>query len=88
MIKEAAGFFSPYVHQAEALESWFEEIDLVVSTGTGSGKTECFLWPIAGHLHSAARRNITERKTGDDYQECPPVNAGSERGMKILYSIQ
>ena len=46
-----------------------------------------FLWPIAGH-YSAARRNVTERKTGDDYQECPPVNTGSERIMAfVLYPM-
>ena len=41
----------PYQHQAEALEAFFSEnADLVVSTGTGSGKTESFLMPILGSL--------------------------------------
>lgn len=41
----------PYVHQASALERFFaDNCDLVVATGTGSGKTESFLMPIIGHL--------------------------------------
>jgi ATP-dependent helicase YprA (DUF1998 family) len=39
----------PYAHQADALEAFFGgDDDLVVSTGTGSGKTETFLMPILG----------------------------------------
>src|SRR5262245_40608608 len=42
---------SPYSHQAAALRAFFnEEKELVVSTGTGSGKTESFLMPIVGSL--------------------------------------
>jgi ATP-dependent helicase YprA (DUF1998 family) len=42
---------TPYAHQAQALESFFRSgEDLVVSTGTGSGKTESFLMPIMGTL--------------------------------------
>jgi ATP-dependent helicase YprA (DUF1998 family) len=41
----------PYQHQASGLEAFFGEgFDLVVSTGTGSGKTETFLMPILGSL--------------------------------------
>lgn len=39
-------FKSPFKHQAEALEWYAQGRDLFVSTGTGSGKTECFIWPI------------------------------------------
>lgn len=49
-------FDPPYDHQAEALElalaSPFR--DLVVTTGTGSGKTETFLLPILGRLADEA----------------------------------
>ncbi len=41
----------PYRHQAMALRHYFLlEHELVVSTGTGSGKTESFLMPILGSL--------------------------------------
>jgi len=42
----------PYVHQCEALTAFLGErrADLVVATGTGSGKTESFLMPIIGAL--------------------------------------
>jgi ATP-dependent helicase YprA (DUF1998 family) len=40
-----------YVHQASALEHFFaDQADLIVATGTGSGKTEGFLMPILGQL--------------------------------------
>lgn len=41
----------PYDHQQEAfLESVVNGQDIVVTTGTGSGKTECFLMPILTEL--------------------------------------
>lgn len=42
----------PYVHQAAALEAFFgpNPTDLIVATGTGSGKTESFLMPIIAHI--------------------------------------
>ncbi|KAF5055625.1 ATP-dependent RNA helicase RhlE [anaerobic digester metagenome] len=49
-------FDPPYDHQAEALEHTFATPfrDLVVTTGTGSGKTETFLLPILGRLATEA----------------------------------
>ncbi|QXH49055.1 DEAD/DEAH box helicase [Pseudomonas fakonensis] len=42
----------PYEHQSQALTAFLgaETADLVVATGTGSGKTESFLMPIIGQL--------------------------------------
>ena len=53
-----------YKHQAEAIEaSVIDGKDVVVTTGTGSGKTECFLLPIFSYLISESRdwRNFGER---------------------------
>lgn len=51
MIERNLGVFkNPYKHQIEALESYFKGKDLFISTGTGSGKTECFMWPIVSKL--------------------------------------
>lgn len=46
----------PYSHQAEALEATLGAArrDLVVTTGTGSGKTETFLLPLLGRLYDEA----------------------------------
>lgn len=44
-------FERPYVHQAQALEAFLNNgNDLIVATGTGSGKTESFLMPILASL--------------------------------------
>lgn len=43
-------FESPYKHQLEALEAYYHGHDLFVATGTGSGKTECFMWPMVSKL--------------------------------------
>lgn len=42
----------PYEHQSQALVSFLgtESADLVIATGTGSGKTESFLMPIIGKI--------------------------------------
>ncbi|BFI59096.1 TPA: DEAD/DEAH box helicase [Yersinia enterocolitica] len=42
----------PYEHQSQALESFLgnDASDLIIATGTGSGKTESFLMPIIGNL--------------------------------------
>ncbi len=39
-----------YEHQANALKSIREGKSIVVTTGTGSGKTECFMYPIYDYL--------------------------------------
>lgn len=50
-------YSSPFTHQIKALTSALKGRDLFVSTGTGSGKTECFLWPIiAREIEEALNR--------------------------------
>lgn len=39
-----------YRHQEEAIRKVNAEKSLIVTTGTGSGKTECFLIPVVNHL--------------------------------------
>ena len=52
-------FDPPYDHQAQALELTLTPPyrDLVVTSGTGSGKTETFLLPILGRMAAEARRS-------------------------------
>jgi ATP-dependent helicase YprA (DUF1998 family) len=49
-----------YQHQEEAIRRVFEGRNVVVATGTGSGKTEAFLYPIFLHLY----REFKESKLG------------------------
>jgi ATP-dependent helicase YprA (DUF1998 family) len=52
------GVYPPYMHQSQALEAFFRDHqDLVVATGTGSGKTETFLYSMIGHFASEAKRS-------------------------------
>ena len=69
MIERELGVFkNPYKHQIESLENYFKGKDLFVSTGTGSGKTECFMWPIATKMmiemmHNPATWNVRGVRT-------------------------
>ncbi|QIE57009.1 DUF1998 domain-containing protein [Pikeienuella piscinae] len=48
----------PYSHQAQAIQgSLIEKKNLVIMTGTGSGKTESFLLPILGKFAREAKEN-------------------------------
>jgi Distinct helicase family with a unique C-terminal domain including a metal-binding cysteine cluster len=61
----------PYSHQAEALSAALvEQRSMVVMTGTGSGKTESFLLPIAGKLAREAATN--------------PASFGSQAAVRAL----
>ena len=53
--KRLGVFETPFSHQIEALEKAYEGNDLFVSTGTGSGKTECFMWPLIAKIASEAK---------------------------------
>jgi len=61
LIKENLGIFSdPFEHQVLALEHFLAGRDLFVSTGTGSGKTECFLWPIIAKCFDEAKNRTAQ----------------------------
>ena len=48
--------YPPYSHQAKAVQvSLIDQRNLVIMTGTGSGKTESFLLPILGKLATEAK---------------------------------
>ena len=83
MMKDGRGqIFPPYTHQAKSIQAWANGKDFVVSTGTGSGKTECFLYPILGHLHDVARQaNKKAEEIGEEKTR--------HRGMKaiVLYPM-
>lgn len=100
LAKIGAGIFpQPYVHQAQALESFFGNAsDLVIATGTGSGKTESFLMPVIARLAiEAATTPDTASLPGCRAFLLYPMNAlvndqlsrirrlfGSEKGSAII----
>lgn len=48
----------PFEHQAESLQGILSDTrSLIVTTGTGSGKTECFMLPMLGRLANEAATN-------------------------------
>jgi len=72
--KRLGVFRNPYEHQIQALEAFNRGEDIIVATGTGSGKTECFMWPLALKL-------VEEAITSSDTWE--------QRGVRtmILYPM-
>jgi ATP-dependent helicase YprA (DUF1998 family) len=59
LINQNIGFYSdPYEHQILALRHFLSGKDLFISTSTGSGKTECFLWPIITKCLDEAHNNL------------------------------
>ena len=52
--------FAPYMHQQRAFErlAGLEAQSTLVATGTGSGKTECFLYPILNYCLQERRKGI------------------------------
>jgi len=50
-----------YVHQEQALKRVKSGKSVVVTTGTGSGKTECFLYPIINEILDEIKQGNTEK---------------------------
>ena len=74
--------FDLYPHQQESVRAYQKGEHIVVATGTGSGKTECFLYPILSHLVRESRR--TKSKSILENKELL-----MERGIKamVLYPM-
>lgn len=66
---------TPYIHQIEALENAILGRDIFVSTGTGSGKTECFMWPLVSKLMCEAKKSNTWNMRGIRAMIMYPMNA-------------
>ena len=71
-------YAKPFRHQVTALEQAVAGKDLFVSTGTGSGKTECFMWPLMAKLVQEAHdspRTWETRSTLHHHvsYECPCI---------------
>src|SRR5262249_10547902 len=54
------GYPTMYLHQQKVLEAVKEGRHVLVATGTGSGKTEAFLYPIIDDLLRQRDRGVTE----------------------------
>jgi ATP-dependent helicase YprA (DUF1998 family) len=72
-----------YAHQEHALRKALEGRNLIISTGTGSGKTESFLLPILEHL-LREKENGTLNQPGVRALLLYPMNALANDQMKRL----
>ena len=52
--------FVPFKHQAESWKALTEGKSIVVTSGTGSGKTECFMYPVMSDLYKREKANAIE----------------------------
>lgn len=72
---ELGVYQTPFRHQIEALEAAMKGQDLFVSTGTGSGKTECFMWPLIARLACEAANSPGWNERGVRVVVMYPMNA-------------
>ncbi|CAM3470417.1 DEAD/DEAH box helicase [Occultella aeris] len=92
---EWSGGFEPYGHQAAAFERLSSMVGgqrrrpqpTLVTTGTGSGKTEAFLYPILDHVLRARRDGITGTKALILYPMNALANDQAQRLTRMLSSI-
>lgn len=75
-----------YRHQEEAIRRISGGENLIVATGTGSGKTECYLLPILSHL-LAEREAGTLGQPGVRAMLLYPMNALANDQMKRLREL-
>ena len=77
LIEKNLGVYNtPFNHQIKALEEYYSDNNIMVTTGTGSGKTECFLWPILTDLiYEANESSESWEKEGVRALVLYPMNA-------------
>jgi len=76
---------SLYTHQAHAIESILTEKTTIISTGTGSGKTESFLIPILHHCLTHKSKSIPGIKAVILY----PLNAlANDQIRRIIKAVK
>ena len=81
--------FTPYVHQAGAFDRLSTKHrarprPTLVTTGTGSGKTESFLIPILDHVLRARKSGVTGMKALILYPMNALANDQAERLAKVI----
>ena len=52
--------FPPYKHQAESWKTLSNNKSIVVTSGTGSGKTECSMYPVLSDLYQQDKTNAIQ----------------------------
>lgn len=92
----APGSFAPYGHQAEAFAR-LSSADLgpdkprplstLVTTGTGSGKTEAFLYPILDHVLRAKAQGVTGTKALLLYPMNALANDQAQRLAELITTL-
>lgn len=75
-----------YSHQVEALRKMAQRRNLIVATGTGSGKTESFLYPVVNSLLEE-RKLGTLKNSGVRALLLYPMNALANDQMKRLRDV-
>lgn len=86
--KHLGVFDTPFKHQVDALEYFSNGKNLFVATGTGSGKTECFMWPIIYKLvNEAIHKSETWKQRGVRTIVIYPMNALVSDQISRLRSI-
>lgn len=63
ILKQSGVDYALYDHQMKSILAHMRDTDVVVATGTGSGKTESFMFPMMNHLHDEALR-CNEEESG------------------------
>ncbi|MBK8396068.1 MAG: DEAD/DEAH box helicase [Leptospiraceae bacterium] len=81
-----SGVFHPYIHQKKAWDRILKKQHSIITTGTGSGKTECFLYPV---LEKALEKKQKGKK-GISTVILYPMNAlatdQEKRFAKVIYN--